>query len=401
MMTQIRTRTQALETWRDFLPQVRRYAAQRNHVETGHKNVSRLSAALRYRVITEDEIIAETLEHHRLSTVEKWLQEICWRRYWKGWLEMRPGVWTSWEARVQELRQTLPKDLLEKATVVSSGNSGVGCMDAIARELIETGYLHNHARMWWASFWIHSEQLPWELGADFFYQNLLDADAASNTLSWRWVAGLQTRGKTYMVRSSNIEKYAPQLLREHPHGNDRIADGLVKPCIPAEHADLTKQSLPVYPSEVVNVSDRTGLWLHTDDLVPEIGPLANLKLVAIAAFFSTEDLDEKRRVMEQAALNDSIARSSAHYHCPSEVFITTDKAKSLSSWAQSHDLKEVIGFAPFVGPEQKCLAQIREHLASLGIRFTLLRRETDAHAFSFSGSGFFPFWEKMKRHLSP
>ena len=87
-------------------------------------------------------------------------------------------------------------------------------MDRIARELIQTGYLHNHARMWWASFWIHAEGLPWELGADVFFRHLLDADPASNTLSWRWVAGLQTAGKTYLVRLSNLQKYGEVYLDE-------------------------------------------------------------------------------------------------------------------------------------------------------------------------------------------
>ena len=75
------------------------------------------------------------------------------------------------------------------------------------RELKETGYLHNHARMWFASIWIHTLELPWYLGADFFLKHLLDGDEAVNTLSWRWVAGLHTKGKTYLARASNIEKY--------------------------------------------------------------------------------------------------------------------------------------------------------------------------------------------------
>ncbi len=67
-----------------------------------------------------------------------------------------------------------------------------------------TGYLHNHARMWFASIWIFTLRLPWELGADFFLRHLLDGDPASNTLSWRWVGGMQTMGKTYLARADNI-----------------------------------------------------------------------------------------------------------------------------------------------------------------------------------------------------
>ena len=62
--------------------------------------------------------------------------------------------------------------------------------------------------MWFASIWIHTLELQWELGADFFLKHLLDGDPASNTLSWRWVAGIHTKGKNYIARKSNIEKYS-------------------------------------------------------------------------------------------------------------------------------------------------------------------------------------------------
>ena len=88
------------------------------------------------------------------------------------------------------------------------GETGIECFDAWSAELCETGYLHNHARMWFASIWIFTLKLPWRLGADFFYRHLLDGDAASNTLSWRWVAGLHTRGKPYAARADNIATYS-------------------------------------------------------------------------------------------------------------------------------------------------------------------------------------------------
>ena len=88
------------------------------------------------------------------------------------------------------------------------GETGIECFDAWSAELRETGYLHNHARMWFASIWIFTLKLPWRLGADFFYRHLLDGDAASNTLSWRWVAGLHTRGKPYAARADNIATYS-------------------------------------------------------------------------------------------------------------------------------------------------------------------------------------------------
>ena len=87
------------------------------------------------------------------------------------------------------------------------GQTGIECFDTWARELTTTGYLHNYARMWFASIWIFTLKLPWQLGPDFFLRHLLDGDTASNTLSWRWVAGLQTVGKTYLARAANISRY--------------------------------------------------------------------------------------------------------------------------------------------------------------------------------------------------
>ena len=280
------TRQDALSSWQAFLPKVAAYASARNHVKPGHENVSRLGACIRFRTLLEDEIIEDTLNQHTFQVAEKWLQEICWRRYWRGWLEMRPEVWSNWRRQVRASRQTLSAETLARAEAVSAGRSGVACMDKIARELIETGYLHNHARMWWASFWIHVEQLPWELGADFFFRHLLDADPASNTLSWRWVAGLQTPGKTYLVRLSNIEKYAPSYLRGNETGSERLEDSVVSALFPQKIANVERSPLVDYPTSLGQTTGRRGLWLHTDDLSPEIGPLTDLAPVSIAAYLS-------------------------------------------------------------------------------------------------------------------
>ncbi len=374
-------------------------------MEEGHNNVSRLSAALRHRLLTEDEVIRDTLAHCSFAAAEKWLQEVCWRRYWKGWLEMRPQVWTSWRQRVRELRETLPREVLEKADAVAAGESGVACMDIFARELVATGYLHNHARMWWASFWIHAEGLPWELGADFFFRHLLDADPASNTLSWRWVAGLQTPGKTYLVRLSNLEKYAHADLLRDRRGSERIADGAVTPSLQKEHADLSKRPLPEFPTSLPARAGRTGLWLHADDLAPEIGPLAELAPDAVAAFTSERVYRAHYRLSEiriralRTALTDGITRAAAHYGCPSTLADAGDTAASIVAWARSQQLTAVGAFAPTVGPVRDIVPRLSNQLAESGIRLTLIQRASDAHAFRLANAGFFPFWEKMSRHL--
>ena len=167
--------------------------------------VSRLSACLRYRLVTEREVVAAVLGRQGLGAAEKFVQEVLWRTYWKGWLEMRPAVW----ARFLEMRERERQHFRNARALAAAegGMTGIEGFDDWARELVETGYLHNHARMWFASIWIFTLRLPWALGADFFLRRLIDADAASNTLSWRWVAGLQTVGKTYLAPADNIARY--------------------------------------------------------------------------------------------------------------------------------------------------------------------------------------------------
>lgn len=399
------TRADALAVWEAFRPRVQEYAVRRNYVETGHGNVSRLGAPLRHRLLTEDEVIRDTLAHCSFNASEKWLQEVCWRRYWKGWLELRPQIWDSWRRRVRELRQALPPAVLQKVDAVAAGESGVACMDALARELIQTGYLHNHARMWWASFWIHAEELPWELGADFFFRHLLDADPASNTLSWRWVAGLQTPGKTYLVRLSNLEKYAHAGMLQQTQGNHRIADGAVHPSTQKEHADTTKHPLPEFPGVLPKPVGRRGLWLHADDLAPALGPLSECAPVAVAAFTSERTYRERYHLGEnriralRTVLADGIARAAAHYGCPAFLTDVEETAAGIAAWAQLQRLTEVVAFAPTVGPVRDLVPVLSQRLAELDIRLTLIRRDSDTHAFGLANAGFFPFWKKMSRQL--
>ena len=399
------TRQNALTAWRTFLPKVAAYAGSRNHVQLGHGNVSRLGAQLRFRTLLEDEIIGETLKQHSFRAAEKWLQEVCWRRYWKGWLEMRPQVWIHWLRRVKQLRDELAPEVLKRAEAVAAAESGVPCMDRIARELIQTGYLHNHARMWWASFWIHAEGLPWELGADVFFRHLLDADPASNTLSWRWVAGLQTAGKTYLVRLSNLQKYGEFYLDADDTGNERLDDGRVTARKVQEEISLERRALAAYPTDAPQTVGRVGLWLHVDDLSPEMGPLSGLQPVSIAACISdgvyrkTYGLSDQRIASIHVALEDGLNRASTHYGCEALAIRTDDPAQGLCAWAEAHGLTEIVALAPMVGPVHDLLPQLRSRLELSGIKLTLVRRPSDALAFSFATAGFFPFWEKMSRHL--
>ena len=168
-------------------------------------NVSCLSPYITHGIINELEVIDKSLKKFSFSKNEKFIQEVLWRVYWKGWLELRPNVWSDYLIELNNLRDQFKSN--QNYLNAIEGKTDLECFNQWVNELKENNYLHNHARMWFASIWIFTLELPWQLGAEFFMQNLYDGDAASNTLGWRWVAGIQTQGKHYLASEWNIKKF--------------------------------------------------------------------------------------------------------------------------------------------------------------------------------------------------
>ena len=183
------------------------YATERNFDYGPQKrtNTSNLSKYITHRVIDEEEVIQSAYKKFSFKKIEKFIQEVLWRTYWKGWLEMRPQVWRDYTNDVLALAGEKQKQPYQDAI---NGKTSISCFNDWTKELQEYGYLHNHTRMWFASIWVFTLNLPWQLGADFFLRYLKDGDAASNTLSWRWVAGLHTKGKHYLASEWNINKFS-------------------------------------------------------------------------------------------------------------------------------------------------------------------------------------------------
>ena len=196
----------AIEDKSNFIKKgLKDYSSQRNYDfgPESRENTSNLSKYISHRIINEYDLVREILSQYNLQKVDKFIQEIFWRVYWKGWLEHRPDVW-------RDFVDTDPTYSEEEYQKAINGKTGIECFDDWVKELKIENYLHNHTRMWFASIWIFTLNLPWELGARFFMKHLFDGDAASNTLSWRWVAGIQTQGKNYLARESNIRKFTNQ-----------------------------------------------------------------------------------------------------------------------------------------------------------------------------------------------
>jgi deoxyribodipyrimidine photo-lyase len=288
-VTDAPSRWDGLCAFEAFLPKAAAYARGRNFDRPGRQSVSELSPYLRTRLITEREVIERVIEAHGYAATEKFIQEVAWRTYWKGYLEQRPGIWARYQKDLKELAETSDSELEDRLQSARSGSTGIDCFDSWVEQLVETGWLHNHARMWFASIWIFTLKLPWQLGAAFFMEHLLDGDPASNTLSWRWVAGLHTRGKHYLARASNIKRFT--IGRFNPEGqlNETAeplsADGsFEKTPLPAVESlkDADLPSLSYCPA---------GLLVTPEDLTPESGELAETPFTSICVFSADDILD--------------------------------------------------------------------------------------------------------------
>ena len=168
-------------------------------------NISCLSPYITHGIISEEEVINKSLKKNSFIKNEKFIQEVLWRIYWKGWLELRPNVWSDYLEDLKKIKENFEDN--ENYLNAISGKTNIECFNYWVNELKNHNYLHNHARMWFASIWIFTLGLPWQLGAEFFMKYLFDGDCASNTLGWRWVAGVQTKGKNYVASEWNIKKF--------------------------------------------------------------------------------------------------------------------------------------------------------------------------------------------------
>ena len=194
---------------------------------SNRSNVSCLSPYITHGIINELEVINKSLKKFSFAKNEKFIQEVLWRVYWKGWLELRPDVWSDYLIELDKIKKEFKNNQSYLDTI--EGKTNVDCFNQWVIELKESNYLHNHTRMWFASIWIFTLELPWQLGAEFFMQHLYDGDAASNTLGWRWVAGIQTQGKHYLVSEWNINKFTNNKFKNiklsenaKPISNDKI-----------------------------------------------------------------------------------------------------------------------------------------------------------------------------------
>ncbi|NNF18071.1 MAG: DNA photolyase [Gammaproteobacteria bacterium] len=371
-----------------------RYAESRNY-DCGpedHANVSTLSPFLRHRLLLEQEVLQSVLAEHSLSAIEKFVQEVFWRSYFKGWLEHRPEVWTDYRETTALLATTLDDDpeLYEKYQAATAGQTGIDCFDAWTRELEHTGYLHNHARMWFASIWIFTLGLPWQLGADYFYRHLLDGDPASNTLSWRWVGGLHTKGKRYLATSQNIAHYTNN--RFNPVG--QLATD-------APPLTETREFLAGKIPELQSLRDDEpyGLLITEEDCCPETlllqgAPVSVLGLVAHGRR-SPLPVGEHTSDFTRGAVADGLTRAALRFAVDTQLVESSDWTTVLNDWATQKGVNTIVtSYAP-VGPVAEMVADAHASLRSHNIQLLQIRRRYDTLVWPHATRGFF----KLKKQI--
>jgi deoxyribodipyrimidine photo-lyase len=180
------------------------YGQTRNYLDGA---VTHLSPYIRHGVLSLKEVrdfVASQIQSW--SEGEKLLTELAWRDYWQRlYVQLGDRIWqdiepykTGW--RAHDYSDTFPPDM-------AAATTGLACMDGFSQELRQTGYLHNHARMWVAAYIVHWCRVKWQVGGAWFLQHLLDGDPASNNLSWQWVASTFSH-KPYFFNRANLERYS-------------------------------------------------------------------------------------------------------------------------------------------------------------------------------------------------
>ena len=334
-------------------------------------NVSCLSPYISHRLITEYEVAKIVLAKFPYQKVEKYIQEIFWRVYWKGWLELRPQVWSDFTEDLKALKED---DNYKKAI---NGETQIKCFNDWVNELKENNYLHNHTRMWFASIWIFTLNLPWQKGAEFFMKHLFDGDAASNTLSWRWVAGLQTKGKHYVAQAWNISKftnnkYQNVKLNENALPLTDKREYKLSP-INLDYDDNANENLLVFENEL-NLENHKLKNYKNIYLILLTNEVRKIKLEKKVLDFKTQIInDQKKRLDQIKVINETELQSSA---------------------------KETISFDvihPSIGENYSYLNSLRK---KLNLKLSFILNEEDKFSWQFSNKGYFNFKNNIPNILS-
>ena len=371
------SRSKAIEKLNNFIEKnLSEYSKLRNF-DFGPKNrsnISCLSPYVTHGIINENEIIKKSLSKFPFSKIEKFIQEVLWRTYWKGWLELRPNVWTDYLIELNKIREEFKNN--QNYLNAIKGKTNVECFNAWVNELRENNYLHNHARMWFASIWIFTLELPWQLGVELFMKHLYDGDAASNTLGWRWVAGIQTQGKHYLASEWNIKKFT----------NNRFNNIKLNENAPPKISEKTYSIIKQDFNNPSNIEDRN-LLIFENNLSFEITDFKNNKFKKIYLISNKNEnrsikLGEKVMKFKSLLIEDQKQRLKVRSIDCDVIDISEIK-----------NIENSYGLYPTVGENL-------DYLNSNDIKIDFLYRKLDQYSWQYCNKGFFNFKNFIPKIIS-
>ena len=337
-------------------------------------NISCLSPYITHGIINELEVIDKSLKKFSFQKNEKFIQEVLWRVYWKGWLELRPNVWSDYLMELDNLRDEYKSNHSYLRAI--EGKTDIECFNQWIIELKENNYLHNHARMWFASIWIFTLELPWQLGAEFFMKHLYDGDAASNTLGWRWVAGVQTQGKHYLASEWNIKKFT----------NNRFQNIKLNENAPPK---ISGKSFPMIKQEFNNPQnlEEKNLLIFENNLSFEI---TDFKEHRFKKIYIISNRNENRSIK----LSEKLVKFKSLLMKDQEQRL---KDKSIDcevvDVSEIKNIENYYGLYPTVGENL-------DYLNSNNLKIDFLYRNLDQLAWQYCNKGFFNFKNYIPKIIS-
>ncbi len=337
-------------------------------------NVSCLSPYITHGIINEKEVIQKSLNKFSFSKNEKFIQEILWRTYWKGWLELRPNVWADYLIELNQIKNEFQNN--EDYISAIDGKTNIDCFNEWVKELKDNNYLHNHTRMWFASIWIFTLELPWQLGAEFFMQHLYDGDAASNTLGWRWVAGVQTQGKHYLASEWNIKKFT----------NNRFQNIKLNENAPPKVSEKSYQIIKQDFNNPPNIEDKN-LLIFENNLSFEITDFKNNNFKKIYLVSNSNEnrsikLSEKLVKFKSLLINDQEQRlNDQSIDC------------QIINISEITNIENCFALYPTVGENL-------DYINSNELKINFLYRNLDQLAWQYCNKGFFNFKNYIPKIVS-
>ena len=369
------SREKALESLDTFINNdIENYSLKRNYdfSPIERKNVSCLSPYISHRLINEYEISKKVLSKYPYQKVEKYIQEIYWRIYWKGWLELRPEVWTDFVRDLNTIEES------KNYYLAINGQTQIECFNDWVKEIKEHNYLHNHTRMWFASIWIFTLGLSWQKGAEFFMKYLLDGDAASNTLSWRWVGGLQTKGKHYLAQSWNISKFLKKQYK-----NIELKENAL--------ALIDNREYKISPIEIQKNNSRNDyLIVFENDLSVENIKIKHYKKI----YFVLLENKSRSLKLDLKVLNykKNIMKDQLHNTEDNFELINEDKIEELFKNLKNFDI-----VYPSIGENMSFLTKI---VKGKKLIINFITRDEDIFCWNFSNKGYFNFKSNIPKILA-